>query len=135
MPRSSRFFMLLNLALLVPLIVPFCGGTYVHDRVVQAHLVASSSSSSFDAATLPTLPKAFQSFGDFSFIQTYQEPIPSIAAAAAETKVANKPIPKKLKCSCEFQKVEAETNAIGLSAPTSFLEKVVNSNALLRSQK
>jgi len=66
----------------------------------------------------PSLPDAFQSFGSFSFIETMEEPV----ALAVKSKATTKPIPKKLKCACEFQKVDSESNA---AAAASFLEQVV----------
>ena len=98
-----------------------CTATYVHEHVVHAAL--SSSFPTVALATPPTLPDSFRSFGDFSFIETFEEPDEKSAQATDTEEKATKPIPKKLKCSCEFQKVEAESNAVGLTAPASLLEK------------
>ena len=99
--------------------------TYVHDHIVHAALTSSQSSN----LTPPTLPDAFRSFGSFSFIQTAETIKPT--EESSTSKKIKKPIPKKLKCACEFQKVEAETNAVAAS----FLEKVVVpvKSSLLRS--
>ena len=80
--------------------------TFVHEHVVHSAMSLSS----------PSLPDAFQSFGSFSFIETMEEPV------AVQSKATTKPIPKKLKCACEFQKVDSESNA---AAAASFLEQVV----------
>ena len=115
MLAQSRHSFLLLLLLLLPLSA--ASMTFVHDHTIYSAMSLSSSS--------PALPDTFQSFGSFSFIETREEP------AVSKT---TKPIPKKLKCACEFQKVDSESNAAAAAA--SFLERVVvpAKTTLLRSQ-
>ena len=135
---------MINQPLLLLLLLPLSTAIkYVHEHAVHAAIVSSSSSSSIhtfsstdNTIAPPVLPDAFRSFGQFSFIETYEEPDGEKKIFEEDSTKAGKPVPKKLKCSCEFQKVEAETNAVGLTAPASFLEKVVkptNENSMLRS--
>ena len=121
----SSFVLNINMLdqLLLLLLLPLCttSTVYVHPRVVHVAMSSSSSSSSSSSLAPPTLPDSFRSFGAFSFIETIEDPTTLQEAAVKQIKSSTKPIPKKLKCACEFQKVEAETNAVAAS----FLEKVV----------
>ncbi len=116
---------------------------FVHDHRVRAAMGNAGG----DQVAF-SLPDAFNSFGHFEFIETLEGAQRGQEAAASGSEGSedsgktatdgaaaphNKPIPKKLKCSCSFAKLDAP-------APSLFLEamekpRLAARHAMLRSSQ
>ena len=122
----------------------------VHDHEVRAAMVAQTGGglASLDnraqGKALPVLPDAFDSFGHFEFIETIESADGGVTSSGSDSAsergggAANdnagktsrsKPIPKKLKCSCSFAKLDSPQPSLFLQA----MEKRLNSHSMLRS--
>ena len=119
---------------------------YLHDHEVRAAMAAGQEQQP------PLLPDAFDSFGRFEFIETFESAASKAAGAddgavdaeggdgdegeGGEAVPAAKAIPKKLKCSCSFSKIDAadEAGAVQATAFLDAMHRPIRRSKLLRHQ-